>query len=231
MKRVAKDLTSKKKKGLLKAAGELVADRGVDAVSIREITERAKANVAAVNYHFGSREGLVLNLLEMHLLPLWEERKARLDAVEGKWGSKAVPLEELVDVWVRPVSGAARRVEIGDAVALRVMGRVLMMAEEEWPAEVRVVSVPVRERWQKALARVLPGVVASEVVWRSEWLSGGLSRMLSQKWGDKKSGPALDELDAVCVSFVRFACAGLRAGVQDVVVEKKKKGPQATFDF
>lgn len=115
-------------------------------------------------------------------------------------------------------------------MALRVMGRILVMAEDEWPAEVRVISVPVRERWQKALIRVLPGVEATEVVWRSEWLSGGLARMLSQKWGDKKSGPSLDQLDAVCVAFGRFACAGLRAGVQEVV-EKKKKGPQGVFDF
>jgi AcrR family transcriptional regulator len=231
MKRVTKDLMSKTKKVLLKAAAELVADRGVDAMSIREITEQAKANVAAVNYHFGSREGLVVTLMEMHLLPLWEERMARMDAAEGKWGSKAVPLEELVDAWVRPVSGAARRAVLGEALALRVMGRVLVMAEDEWPAEVRVISVPVRERWQKALVRVLPGVDTAEAVWRSEWLTGGLARMLSQKWGDKKSGPALDQLDVVCAAFVRFACAGLRAGVQEVAAEKKKKGPQATFDF
>lgn len=231
MKRVTKEIMSKTKKNLLKAAAELIAERGVDAMSIREITEHAKANVAAVNYHFGSREGLVITLMEMHLLPLWEERMARMDAAEGKWGSKAVPLEELVDAWVRPVSGAARRAVLGEAVALRVMGRVLTMTEDEWPTEVRVVSVPVRERWEKALMRVLQGVDAVEVVWRSEWLTGGLARMLLQGWGDKKSGLAMDQLDSVSAAFVRFACSGLRAGIQEVVVEKKKKGPQATFDF
>jgi hypothetical protein len=41
----------------------------------------------------------------------------------------------------------------------------------------------------------------------------------------------LDQLDVVCAAFSRFAYAGLRAGVQEVVVEKKKKGPQAAFDF
>ena len=233
MKRVTKENMTKSKLVLLQAGAELMAERGVDAVTVREITERAKANVAAVNYHFGSREGLEQSLLEMHLLPLWEERKARLDAAEGKWGSKAIPLEELLDVWIRPAVGAARRSVLGEVVGLRIMGRLLMMEEGLWPAEVRVLCVPVKDRWQKALVRVLPGVGEQEARWRVDWLAGGLARLLCQTWGDRKSGPALDHVDAVCAAFVRFAGAGLRAGVQEAEEEdgKKKKGAQATFDF
>jgi len=242
MKRVVKENMPKSKLGILKAGAELMAERGVDGVTVREITERAKANVAAVNYHFGSREGLEESLLEMHLLPLWEERKMRLEAAEGKWGSKAIPLEELLDMWVRPVVAAARRSVLGEVVGLRMTGRVMMMEEWLWPAEVRVLCVPVRERWQKALVRVLPGVGAEEVGWRVDWLAGGLARMLCQEWGDREAGVALDRVDTVCAAFVRYAGAGLRAGVheleeevevgEEVVGEKKKrKAGQATFDF
>jgi AcrR family transcriptional regulator len=49
---------------LLMAAGELFAQRGVEGVSIREICDRAEANVAAVNYHFGDKQQLYLATVE-----------------------------------------------------------------------------------------------------------------------------------------------------------------------
>ena len=45
---------------LLDAAGELFAERGFDATNVRDITSLAKTNVAAVNYHFGSKEELYI---------------------------------------------------------------------------------------------------------------------------------------------------------------------------
>jgi len=48
---------------LLDAACQVFAERGFDGASVRDIVERAGANVAAVNYHFGSKEGLYLEVL------------------------------------------------------------------------------------------------------------------------------------------------------------------------
>jgi len=48
---------------LLEAAGEVFAERGFHNATIREICEHAKANVAAINYHFGDKESLYAEVI------------------------------------------------------------------------------------------------------------------------------------------------------------------------
>jgi len=66
------------KKILLDNAERLFAERGVQATSIRDLARAAGVNIAAVNYHFGSKEGLVEQVIERRLLPLNQARKERL---------------------------------------------------------------------------------------------------------------------------------------------------------
>src|SRR6266850_7915162 len=52
------DLVPGTEKRLLEAAGEIFAEHGYRAATVRQICEKARANIAAVNYHFGDKEGL-----------------------------------------------------------------------------------------------------------------------------------------------------------------------------
>jgi AcrR family transcriptional regulator len=90
---------------LLRAAERLYAERGLDGVSLREITEAAgQRNNAAVHYHFGGRDGLVRALFEQRFAALDAQRAAllaQLDA-EGKGGD----VTSLVRVLVAPFAEA-----------------------------------------------------------------------------------------------------------------------------
>lgn len=87
---------------LINAALHEFADRGIDAATLREITDRAQANIAAVNYHFGSKDGLIRSILEHCLGPINEARLRWLDACTHKPSGPAT-VEELVEALVRPV--------------------------------------------------------------------------------------------------------------------------------
>ncbi len=70
---------------LMASAGRLVAEQGLGALSLRAVVREAGANLNSVNYHFGSRDGLLSELAERAQGRLNQERFAELDALPTSW--------------------------------------------------------------------------------------------------------------------------------------------------
>lgn len=225
------------KRKLLDAAEQLFADKGFEAVSVRDITELAKTNVAAVNYHFGSREALLTLVMMRSMLPVTEERIARLDALEKKMGGKPAPLEEIIDALVRPLITQVRKSELTERLFYKLMGRIITQQGDGLPGPIEEQLKQVVERFTRAFAKALPTVPLEDLVWRIHFMAGGMIHMLSHQDVIHKltNGAAgAPTMEATLSRFIRFAVAGLREGTaqaQDEGGEPKKKGPQATFDF
>jgi len=217
---------SEAKLRLLGAAEQLLAEHGFETVSVRDITQVAKANVAAINYHFGTRDGLLALVVTRYLGPLNDERLVRLDALERKWSGKAVPLEEIVDALVRPLVGIVRKTELAEPWGCRLLGHILALPGASLPAVLERQAQAVAERFLRALGKSLSMVTADELVWRLHLVVGALLHLLRQQPAGVVAVPSLE---ASLGRLIRFAVAGLRDGV--VADAPAKKGPQATFDF
>ncbi|MBE2252679.1 MAG: helix-turn-helix transcriptional regulator [Myxococcus sp.] len=86
---------------LMRAAEQLFAARGVDAVSLREVSETAgQRNNSAVLYHFKSREGLIDAILNRHADPIQARYVAQLDLLQAQG---KLELRTILDVLVRPL--------------------------------------------------------------------------------------------------------------------------------
>src|SRR5689334_6046794 len=84
---------------LLDAAEQLFAERGLDAVSVRDITELADANTAAIHYHFGSKHDLIAAILERRAAAVGKRREELLDELDAR---DAVDLRDVLQVLVQP---------------------------------------------------------------------------------------------------------------------------------
>jgi AcrR family transcriptional regulator len=102
---------------LLGAAEELFADYGYNGVSIRDIVERAKANLGAIPYHFGSKENLFKEVILRRAVPLRSERAELLTALQKR--RKNPTVEEVLTALLEP---AFRRSRENDAFR-RLLGR------------------------------------------------------------------------------------------------------------
>ena len=81
---------------LLICAEKLMAEKGIAATSVREITDASEANVAAVNYYFGSKTELLLELLKDRFLQLDAELLKRVEIVEQRTDNSAPGTRALV---------------------------------------------------------------------------------------------------------------------------------------
>lgn len=114
--------TTDTRASLLRAAEQLFADRGVEAVSLREIARSAGAkNVIAVQYHFADREGVVQGILDKHLPAVDARMHALLDAVEHQ---PPIALRDMAGALVRPLSAKLADSDGGPAF-LRVYADLL----------------------------------------------------------------------------------------------------------
>ncbi len=224
---------TKSKLKLLEAAERLIAERGFEGVSVRDVTQAAKANVAAVNYHFGSREGMMGLVMTRVLGPIQQERSARLEVLEKKWGSKAMPLEELVDAMLRPLMVLAKRSEWTDERQGALVGRVLSLPVEQLPEALEESLKEFTGRVLKAMAKCIPHLDKEDLAWRLHFVMGAVVQVLVapgslQRLTQGVSGAPGSEL--LLARLMHFAVAGLREG-QKEESPARKKGPQAMFDF
>ncbi len=223
---------SKSKLRLLDSAEQLFAERGFESVSVRDVTQLAKANVAAVNYHFGSRDGLIAMVVARYITPVNEDRLLRLDALERKWAGKSVPLEEIINAFVRPVAGTVRKSELSERLFCKLVGRIFALQGEGLPLAVEEQMKISIGRFIRALGKTLPTVSQEELVWRMHFLMGSIVHMLmNQEMLHRLSNGVSGEptMEVTLSRFIRFAAAGLREGAP--MEAEAKKGPQAMFQF
>lgn len=134
---------------ILTAAERLFAEHGIDAVSTRDIIDAAGVNGGSIHYHFGTREQLIVALVERRAGYLGVQRDRYLDELEA---SGHITLRAVVDVLVRPTAELARdpdgRYHAGFIVAVT--------NQRELMPVVRRVFDQYTNRYLAVLARVTP---------------------------------------------------------------------------
>jgi AcrR family transcriptional regulator len=158
---------------LLEAAERMIAEKGFEAVSVRDITGLAKANVAAVNYHFGSREGLLAFLVSQRIEPILKQRMQELLAL----GEKS-SLREWLAAWVKPLCGAMEGRDEEEVSHARLLGRCLEVIVADGQSALVASGREVDAFFVSGLARLLPQLSSEEITWRFHFSQGALIHAL-----------------------------------------------------
>jgi len=197
---------------LLDAAEELFAEHGIAETSLRDITAHADANLAAVNYHFGGKDGLLEAVFGRRLTPVNQERMELLGTFERAAGDHPVPVEQILYANLAP---PFRRLdEWGESAQrfMRIVARVNADPSSNLHATFLSYFDELRTRFLGALGRTLPTLTATEVERRFHYSLAAMMHTFC--WGQKIAclcpHPS-DHRDRVLTSLIEYAAAGLRA--------------------
>ncbi|MEH1130585.1 TetR/AcrR family transcriptional regulator [Micromonospora sp. CPCC 206061] len=139
---------------LLDTAERLFAERGYEGTSLRALADAAEANIAAVNYHFRSKEGLLQAVVARAMTPVNAERERRLASLNTSGGHPTI--EQLVRAFVEPgLDLVDHHGDRGPAVA-RFIGRVLFDPSPRIRQLFADQVDPVEGRYLDALRLALP---------------------------------------------------------------------------
>jgi AcrR family transcriptional regulator len=197
---------------ILDVAEELFGERGLDRVSIRDITDKAKVNLAAIHYHFGSKEDLIAAVFERRVVPVNDARLTALDAVEKSAGKKNPKLEAILGAFIRPTLQCCLQPSKGGTAFSKLFGRCLSEPSPEIEALLKKQFEPLMERMDAALMRALPKLSRSEIFWRMKFTFGALHHWLLTKDKFLPDWVEIVEDEKQIQKLISFAAAGFRAG-------------------
>ncbi len=200
------------KSAIMDSAELLMAEHGINGVSLREILRQANANPAALNYHFNSKEGLIHSILDRRGHDIRVRRMELLRTLEGSESTPTVA--GLIDAIVDPLLEFLYQEGEPGRRFLRFLARlhsdrtgvIYRMEREEFPEMVssieRVLStasphLPKRERRLRM-----------DMVLDTMYQSLGNADVMSEDWLNNDHHPHLDEHISV---LKRFLCGGLSA--------------------
>jgi len=195
---------------ILAAAERLYADRGFGDVTLRDIVAAADVNLAAVNYHFGSKDELIAELFVTRSLALNRERLSELRAAEEVRGGRA-PIEAVLRALVGPTLRGCLGPDNQRSTAARFMIRVSI---ESVPPirRIRNREIDHLRKFVAAMARSLPACSDVELYWGLHFALAMAQQTVrdSERLTKLSEGKCdVDDVEAIIERVVSVAVMGL----------------------
>ena len=190
---------------ILDAAEKLFGINGFEATSLRDITSEADVNLAAVNYHFQSKDSLIDAVIARRIEPINRQRLEMLDAA-----GPDPSLEQILEAFVTPV------LDLDLEPLVPLMGRIFSNPSQFLDRVFNRHLTGVSQRFAEALGKALPEVPQAERMWRLHFSLGAVTHVL--RWATvlpAMTGGACDLTDrrALIARAVLFLAAGFRAPI------------------
>ena len=164
---------------ILDAAEELFMQHGFEGASMRMLTAKAGVNLAAINYHFGSKDALIEAVFHRRLDPMNVERIAHLDRLEQEAAGAPLAAEAIIRAFIGASLRMIEDARGGGRNFIRLLGRAYTEPAKPIRVLIGQMYAPTMERFKAAFVRALPDLPKDELVWRMHFMFGTLAYTLA----------------------------------------------------
>jgi len=191
------------KQKILDTAERLFAEHGYSATSLRHIIADAGVNLAAIHYHFGTKQDLLDQLIVRKAGPMNDRRLKLLDQFEAEAAPAAPSIEKIMEALIAPAVMTEKSPEF-----VKLFGRLISEGLMSDIAQRHF--QPMIARFMSALHKALPGIVETELQWKMRFVVGAMAHTLMSRPGTSPNGAAESPM-AISRMLVAFVSSGLRA--------------------
>ncbi|HWB59723.1 MAG TPA: hypothetical protein VG733_09530, partial [Chthoniobacteraceae bacterium] len=192
--------------------------------SHRMITAAAKANLGAVNYHFATKDALIVAVLKRRMKPLNIERLALLEEFQRAAGKKPVPVRKILEALFRPAMDTLTTPSKGGKNFLKLISLLLAEPGSYLLPVIKEEFANTARRFHAELCRALPGSSEAEIYWKLHFSMGAFVHTVAQANVLKLSSQGLCNLSSIDNALDRLIdfCAGGFETKNDSITRKGK---------
>jgi AcrR family transcriptional regulator len=199
---------------ILDAAERLFAAHGFAATSLRHIITEAGVNLAAVHYHFGSKEELMRAILERRIHPVNAERLRLLDLAEADGARRPQFLERVIEALIAPPLRLSRDHAAGGHHFMKLVGRTFAEADPGIKRMFYGLFEEVIRRFLAAIQKACPKLASVELFWRCHFMFGAMAHTMCDKDAVELFSAGVcdaNDIERIIREMTTFVAGGLRA--------------------
>ncbi len=166
-------------KSILNAAEELFSERGFAETSLRNITTKAGVNLAAVNYHFGSKKSLIQAVFARFLTPFCEDLEQELDAVQAQLDGHVPQLPGLLMLLSQTALRAGHDSPRRLGIFMRLLGLAYTQGQGHLRRFLQKEYGPVFKTFMRLVTAATPELSDEDRFWRIHFMLGATVFTLS----------------------------------------------------
>lgn len=206
-------VSEKTRSRILRAAEKIFARGGYRAMTLREVTNEADVNLAAVNYHFGSKTNLMHALIHERFDPINRRRLQLLDEQIQTHAPQPVSLEAIFDALFRPLFTGLESAPVKETTPMQIIGRALTEPADFMRSLHKELFAELSARFMHEIQRACPDLSEAQLQYRFFLsISTMIGTVIQQVGLETISGGKLDgsNLDRIRKELLAYVVAGFR---------------------
>lgn len=208
--------SEKTRNDLLKTTESIFASHGFGGLTLREVAQRSHTNLASAHYHFGSKEAMVLEMLQARVRPINQRRLQYLEDARNRSQGKPLSTKDILRALILPIGEEIAKSTHTRQTLAQLVARTFTEPAKFIQTMHRKFFGELCEKFMDELRKAHPKVEEKDLYWNLHLAISSMLGTLAQhrRLKDFSKGTCdEDDTQDMIERLITFATHGFEAGI------------------